>query len=240
MSIDRGQGQMTRTQPDLVGSGHPAKRGTAPDGGSSNRNGSATLADAALQSIVDLIRRGDLRPGAVVNEVDLAKRFAMSRGPVREALRRLQGRKLITREPFQRARVVKLGRREVLAIFELREALEGMACRLATARMTDEQLKELLLSANSEPTRDTPSDFHAILARNCGNARIEELLSTDLYDLLLLYRWISIGATGRLQQARREHRQIARAMIARKVELAESLIRSHIRRIGEALSREGD
>jgi DNA-binding GntR family transcriptional regulator len=232
---------MTRTQPNLVlGPWRSGQRATAPAAASPDRNGSATLADAALRSIVDLIRRGELRPGAVVNEVDLAKRFAMSRGPVREALRRLQGRKLITREPFQRARVVKLSRHDVLAIFELREALEGMACRLATARMTDAQLEQLVLSANAEPTRDTPSDFHAILARNCGNPRIEELLCTDLYDLLLLYRWLSIGATGRVQEARHEHWQIARAMLAKDADLAESLIRSHIRRIGEALAREED
>jgi DNA-binding GntR family transcriptional regulator len=232
--------QMTR-QPNLVVGPWRSREGaTGANSGAPDRNGAATLADAALRSIVDLIRRGELRPGAAANEVDLAKRFAMSRGPVREALRRLQGRKLITREPFQRARVVKLSRQDVLAIFELREALEGMACRLATVRMTDEQLEHLVLSANAEPTRDTPSDFHAILARNCGNARIEELLCTDLYDLLLLYRWLSIGATGRVQEARHEHWQIARAMLAKDADLAESLIRSHIRRIGEALAREDD
>jgi DNA-binding GntR family transcriptional regulator len=233
--------QMSRIHPNLVvGPWRSRKRATGADSASPDRNGSTTLADTALQSIVDLIRRGELRPGAVVNEVDLSKRFAMSRGPVREALRRLQGRKLITREPFQRARVAKLERRDVQAIFELREALEGMACRLATARMTDDQLEELVLSANAEPTRDTPSDFHAILARNCGNARIEELLCTDLYDFLLLYRWLSIGTTGRVQEARHEHWQIARAMQVKDADLAESLIRSHIRRIGEALAREDD
>lgn len=233
--------QVSRDEPKLgPGPWQPNKHTPVADSGAHDNSRTTTLADVALQSIVDLIRRGELRPGAVVNEVDLSKRFAMSRGPVREALRRLQGRKLITREPFQRARVVKLGRQEVLAIFELREALEAMACRLATTRMSDEGLEELTLSANAEPTRDTPSDFHAILARNCGNPRIEELLSTDLYDLLLLYRWQSIGAVGREQEARHEHWQIARAMQARDPALAESLIRSHIRRIGEALARAED
>jgi DNA-binding GntR family transcriptional regulator len=233
--------QMSRNRPKLVlGPSQPRTHTPAADSEALDNNRTTTLADAALQSIVDLIRRGELRPGAVVNEVDLSKRFAMSRGPVREALRRLQGRKLITREPFQRARVVKLDRRDLLAIFELREALEGMACRLATVRMTNEQLEQLVLSANAEPTRDTPSDFHAILAQNCGNARIAELLSTDLYDLLLLYRWLSIGAMGRVQEARHEHWQIARAMLAKDADLAESLIRSHIRRIGEALTRGED
>ena len=60
----------------------------------------------------------------------------MSRGPVREAVRRLEGRKLIVREAYQRARVVPLTLAHIKEIFELRECLEGMACRLAARRMT--------------------------------------------------------------------------------------------------------
>ncbi|WP_439548951.1 GntR family transcriptional regulator [Falsiroseomonas sp.] len=185
------------------------------------------LAERALEMILYLIRQGELAPGAELNELDLARRFGMSRGPVREAVRRLQGRKLVTREPYLRARIAALGLEELREIFELRECLEGMACRLATERLPD-----AVLRANRESMESpaTPAfDFHVAVAQGCGNARIAELLSVDLYDLVRLYRWRSGAVPGRREEARQEHWQIARAMEGRDALLAESLMRAHIR-----------
>lgn len=191
----------------------------------------ATLAEQALERILRLIRQGELAPGSEVNEVELARRFGMSRGPVREAVRRLQERKMVTREPYLRARVAALGLVELQEIFELRECLEGMACRLATERLPDAALTGLLQALDAAGTDGAPAfDFHTAIAQGSGNARIANLLSVELYDMVRLYRWRSGTLPGRRGEAREEHWQIATAMATRNRDLAESLMRSHIRR----------
>jgi DNA-binding GntR family transcriptional regulator len=203
-----------------------------------------TLADVALSNIMGLLKRGELRCGSIVNELDLAKRFKMSRGPVREAIRRLEGRKLITREAYQRARVIDLGPKQINEIFELREGLETMACRLATQRMTDRELAQLAEQINAANearehenyyTTEFRFSFHVAIAKGSGNGRIQELLCTELYDLVRLYRWSSGAPPGRSGGANQEHWQICRAMLARDEDLAASLMHTHIQRARQLL-----
>lgn len=195
-----------------------------------------TLAERAFEMILDLIRTGELAPGADLNEADVARRFAMSRGPVREAIRRLQGRKLVTREPYLRARVAALSVEDLQEIYELREALEGMACRLATERLSDEALRSIVESI--ETKRGRPDfDLHVSVAQGSGNVRVKELLSIDLYDMVRLHRWnVPDALPERRRELHDEHWQIARAMASRDSVLAESLMRAHIRRAWQVLS----
>ena len=101
---------------------------------------SMTLSDELFERILASIHASELPPGAVVNEAALAERFGVSRGPVREAVRRLQGIRMVSREPYMKASVVSFTGAEILELFQVREALEGMACRLAAERMTDKEL----------------------------------------------------------------------------------------------------
>lgn len=203
----------------------------------------ATLGDDVFERILELIYSCELPPGSFVNESVLAARFGVSRGPVREAVRRLQGIQLVSRESFMRARVIELKPRAVRELFEMREALEGYACRLAAQNMAIDEIDALTvaLDTNRLGLRDvdaaTPAvfDFHERIVRASGNQRIIEALCGDLYHLLRLYRRWS-GASGeRKSQAFTEHRQILMAMRNRDGELAESLMRSHIARAAENL-----
>lgn len=203
----------------------------------------ATLGDDVFERILELIYSCELPPGSFVNESVLAARFGVSRGPVREAVRRLQGIQLVSRESFMRARVIELKPRAVRELFEMREALEGYACRLAAQSMAIDEIDALTvaLDTNRLGLRDvdavTPAvfDFHERIVRASGNQRIIEALCGDLYHLLRLYRRWS-GASGeRKSQAFTEHRQILMAMRNRDGELAESLMRSHIARAAENL-----
>lgn len=202
----------------------------------------ATLAEQALTAITDLILSGELSLGSVVNEAELARRLNMSRGPIREAIRRLQGRNLVVRRPYQKARVIDFGLREIREIFELREALEGVACRLATQVMSDAELQKLADGIDAARLSNTrPSlDLHAEIARRCGNERVMNLLLNDLYYLLALYRRRAGDLPGRRPQAQGEHWQIVRAMMSRDAELAESLMRAHVRRATEHLTATTD
>jgi DNA-binding GntR family transcriptional regulator len=191
-----------------------------------------TLAERIFEQIFDLILTGELPLGGIVNEAILAERFSVSRGPVREAIRRLQGVRLVTREPYMKARVVQFSKRDLADIFELREAAEGMACRLATEKMLDVEIQELMdqveRSPQNNPGQRKEMDIHMRIARGCGNKRIETLLSEDIYHLMRIYRYQSGSEPGRWDRACEEHWQIAKAMQAREPRLAESLMRSHI------------
>jgi DNA-binding GntR family transcriptional regulator len=195
------------------------------------------LADAVFEQVLDAIYQGRLAPGSVVNEVALAQDFGVSRGPVREAVRRLQGIQLITREPYMKARVVTLSAESALELFQMRMALEGMACHLAARRMPDAEIDALL--AELQQNRAAPGavvfDFHERVVRASGNVRIVNALCGDLYHLLRVYRRHSGTVLERKDDAYDEHWQILRAIRSRDAELAESLMRSHIERAAHHL-----
>jgi len=196
-----------------------------------------TLVDRVFESIFDLLLKGEIPLGGVVNEAALAERFQVSRGPVREAVKRLQGRQLVVKEPYLKARVVDLSVADMIQIFQLREAVEGMSVRLATQVMSDAEMDALVEDfSTARASRDGPAlDVHVRIADGCGNARIRYLLCEELYYLLRLYRARSGKVPGRREDAFSEHWQILRAMKARDADLAESLMRAHIARATRAL-----
>jgi DNA-binding GntR family transcriptional regulator len=207
----------------------------------------ATMTDRAYNSIADAIVRGELKPGSRISEQALAQRFAIGRGPLREALRRLEGRKLVVVKPNAGARVVSLTPRDVVELFEIREVLEAQACQLATERMRDDELDALddLLDAHDlDPdsgratSRESAApDFHTAIIRGSKNNQLFSLLCSELFDLLRIYRVKSSGEAGRTEVAFREHREIAGAMRARDAERAAYLMRKHIRKSRSNLLR---
>ncbi len=202
-----------------------------------------TLADKAFDSIYGMIMSGELALGGVVNEVALSQKLEIGRGPIREAVQRLQGLRLVTREPYMRARVVSLSVRDMIEIFQLREAAEGMAARLAARHMSDEEIARLVENFERRragmpgPDGRAPDvfDLHVQIAEGSGNERIRHLLCEELYYLLRLYRRRSGALPGRRSEALDEHWQILRALQIRDPALAESLMRSHIGRATELL-----
>lgn len=216
---------------------------TQSDSDSSNAKGTS-LGETILRELLQRIYDGRLAPGAEINEAVIAEEFNVSRGPVREAVRRLQGLQLISREPYMKARVVVLSQDAVRELFEVRLALEGMACRLAAERMTDDEIQDLLreLEQDRQRTLDPVGksdvkvfDLHERIVRGSRNTRIIDALCGDLYHLLRLYRRLSGSVRERKSQAYAEHWQIVRALKARDGELAESLMRSHVSRAADHL-----
>ena len=205
----------------------------------------APLADIVFQRMLDGIYEGRLAPDSVINEVALAREFGVSRGPVREAVRRLQGIQIVTREPYLKARVVNMTAESALELFEMRMGLEGVACYLATRRMSDEDLDALqrdmemhYASQHSQNGQRSERrfDLHERVVRASGNRRIIAALCEDLYHLLRIYRRHSGSVLERKDDAYDEHWQIIRAMRSRDARLAESLMRSHIERAAQHIA----
>lgn len=199
-----------------------------------------TLAERVFHQLQDAIVRGELAPGSKITEPGLSKTYGISRGPLREAMRRLEAHRLIERVPHVGARVVKLSMKELLELFDVREALESMAARLAAQNMTREEIAGLrevlalherqadLKSGEAYYQREGDLDFHYRIVQGSHNRMLMTMLCDDLYYLVRLYRTQFSASGTRPQRAFVEHHRIVDAIEAGDAELAELLMRRHV------------
>ena len=101
-----------------------------------------TLSEHVFRKIQSAIVKDEIAPGSKISEPELARTYGISRGPLREAIHRLEGQKLLVRVPHVGARVVSLSHAELIELYEIRESLEGMACRLAAERMSQAEIEQ--------------------------------------------------------------------------------------------------
>ncbi len=206
-----------------------------------------TQSDRVFELIERALVSGEIPLGSRLGEEQLSRRFGVSRGPMREALRRLEGRGLVNRLPHAGVRVVALDPQDMAELYEVRASLEGLACRRAALEMSEagfDRLEALLHQHREEEAlRSDRSyhqdygelDFHYVLAKQCGSRRLEQLLCRDLYSLLRLFRFKTGRAPGRPLRAFVDHERILGAMRQRDAELAELLMRRHVAAAGEQL-----
>jgi len=207
----------------------------------------STLADTVFGQIRTAIVKGELPPGSKLNEPQLSRQYGISRGPLREAIRRLEGCKLVEITPNVGAKVISLDRQQTIEIYEIRESLEGLACRLAAQKAKPEDCINLRnLLANHEQQiqsengrlyyqKEGDLDFHYLIVQLSGNSRLFNLLCDELYHLLRLYRVQTSSSPSRPVQAFKEHHQIVDAIERGDGELAELLMRRHIASARETL-----
>ena len=197
--------------------------------------------------VIDDITSGVLPAGAKLSEPDLARALGVSRGPLREAIRLLEERRLVRCTPNLGARVAVHTPREVLAAYEVREALEGLAARLAARNMSDGERAELRTVYEQEVSaarsRGYHSDFHMHIVRGSHNEGLVRMLGEDHYHLHKLWRlrcrWLRFGG----ESSWSDHRRILEAIEFRDPECAEILMRRHVARLRleslEELARRG-
>ncbi len=209
---------------------------------------SATIADRIFDRLRQAIVEGEIPPGSKISEPVLAARYGISRGPLREAMRRLESTNLVDRKPNIGARVITLSSDQLLEIYVIREALEGMAARLAAQQMSDAaiaDLQQLLEQHRSEVARDGQTyfqqegdlDFHFRIVQGSGNRRLIDILCNDLYHLARMYRCQFGMKSDRVRDAIKEHELITDAIAEHDGELAEWLMRRHIRLSRRAVER---
>lgn len=190
--------------------------------------------------LIESIVNGEILPGSKISEPELARRFEVSRGPLREAIMRVEGLGLIERVPHVGARVITFSFEKLLELYAVREALEGMAARLAARYISDEEIHALeqLLSTHSEHIDQVEGssyfhqhgdfDFHYRIIKASRNSKLVALLCDELYHLLRMYRYQSPRSHSRPNEALNEHKFILQAIKNRDEELAEMLMRRHI------------
>ncbi len=201
----------------------------------------STAVDTLFHRLRGDIICGQIPAGSKINEAELSRQYNVGRSTVREALARLVSACLVSRKANAGARVIELSVDGLLEIYHVREALEGMACRLAAQNMSAAEISELqqLLEEHMENSelqegrayyqKEGDLDFHYRLVKGSANRELIRLLCDELYAKVRMYRYQFGMLSPRASDAFSEHRHIVQAIVDRDGEMAEMLMRRHIR-----------
>ena len=197
-----------------------------------------TLWQRVHDHLRDEIISGGLTPGTVLHEVALAGSLGVSRGPIREALGRLGAEGLVTIRPRRGAVVRALSNEEFIEAYQVREALEMMAVRLAVPKLTAEDLaamerliEEMALRASAGDVQgffEANTEFHQRFFEVAGNRMLADLYR-QLRGQIDRHRLRSLELRGDLRRSIAEHTAILSAAKTGDVERAVHLACDHIR-----------
>jgi len=200
----------------------------------------STLSEGVFQNLKEEIVLGNIPQGQKISEVNLATRFNISRGPLREALRQLESINLIERTPHSGSKVISLTYSKIRELYQIREAMEGYATRLASVAMTQSDIDGLyrLLDQHNEQIQSSGDhiyiqeegnlDFHYYIYSKCNNQWLFDYIDNKLYQLLRMCRQHTAKISSRADLGLIEHTAIVNAISNRDAEFSEILMRRHI------------
>jgi DNA-binding GntR family transcriptional regulator len=215
-----------------------------PDTGWEQIERGLSLSEKTYVRLKEIIISTDLKPGQVINEIDLARRLGISRSPLREALRQLQEEGLVD-TCGRGMRVAPVTRRGVIELYELRLALESFAARKAAGRIgwqeIDAAQAELektaqpLARGDVRPFTNLDFQFHDIYVRSCGNSVLVDRIGRLRDHLRRIWRHVGIRVA-HTEMAYREHSDILEAMRSGDPVRLQSAVEKHIAGVGERVA----
>ena len=194
-----------------------------------------TLSEKVYDRLKELIMDGELERGTKITETSIAKMFDVSPTPVREAFRRLASDGLIEVASWKGVIVKGIEQKDLLEIYECREALEGMVGKLAVRNITEEDieiLEGILERCNDAETPEIlielNTEFHNELLRIARNERLSKLLN-ELMVVILYDRDISGRYSVRRKEIVAEHLDILKYLKKKDEKKVSELMSKHIR-----------
>ena len=196
--------------------------------------------DYVLNHLREGILQGRYAPGQRLIEADLTHELGISRGPLREALRRLSADNLLEIVPNRGAIVRRLSMREMLELFAIRIALESHAAREATIALADPptrtrfeaEIRPIWATAKRAPGPgyiEENKAFHQALIRATDNERLLAL-TTQMQLPLIMFQLNGMLTESNIAASVVEHRAIATAMLDGDAEAAAARARAHLER----------
>jgi DNA-binding GntR family transcriptional regulator len=206
-----------------------------------------SLSDVVFHDIRELIETGKILPGSKISEASLANKLNVSRVPIRDAMVRLESCGLVERQLNVGARVVTLSFHKLIDIYHIRERLEGLAARFCAENISRGGLDKLqgLLLSQSKNIEEMQTyyqkggdlDIHYLIVNYCNNKHLIKLFNESLYYLIRVYRF-QFGMRGsRVDGAYQEHKAVIDAIGNGDGEMAELLMRQHIRLSRNSIER---
>lgn len=204
------------------------------------------LADTVYEELRRALLAREFDPGEPLTEHQLSRRFRVSRTPIREALGKLERDHLVRVIPKKGTFVCTLSHDEIRELYEIREALEALALRLAAPHLDRGELAGFearfreLRGCGARVTyrelRPLGEEFHRYLLKRADNARLLELLE-QLRERIQSVWTMSMLAPRRVQGLVTEHLAIIDALKRDRVARAERLMVAHVRRVRDAIFR---
>jgi DNA-binding GntR family transcriptional regulator len=199
-----------------------------------------SLAAVAYGQLRTMLFTGDLPPGALIQERRLAEQLGLSRTPVRDALSRLEGERLLSRNG-RLLFVATVSVREIIDILHIRRLIEGDAARMAATRMATGQIEAIRVAIIGMENGGLVTDdahwanddlLHLGIADASGNRELSRLIGelrqkTRMFGLTRLPE--------RFDRGKDEHLAILDAIAARDCNAAEDLMRLHLDRARNAI-----
>jgi DNA-binding GntR family transcriptional regulator len=217
-----------------------------------------TKADELALALEEAIVSGEIEPGTILRQEHLSDQYAVSRTPVREALRRLSALGLVSFEPNRGVRVRTVSRDELREAFLVRAELESLATALATPRFTSEDLYDLEVAEYrfSELTEElrrsarkgthggklvgdwvrANHDFHDVIYARAGAPYVVRLAKSARRTFFGQAVWaVGAGLDDLYEKNDRQHTAIRSAIAAGSAEGARALAREHVLSSGNLL-----
>lgn len=218
---------------------------STPDTGP-ERTKRVTRAEGLRNLLADEIVNGRLAPGASLEEADLARRFGVSRTPVREAIRDLAASGLVEVRPHRSAVVSRPSLQQVYGMFEMLGELEALCAHFAAARMSvaerrqleelHMQLSELVRNGDPQNYHHGNEEFHALIYAGSHNDYLEEMtLSTR--TRISPFSQAQFRTLGRLALSHAEHERVVTAIMRGDQAMAMTEMRGHIATVEVAYER---
>ena len=212
------------------------------------------MGELAHKAIRDAILSGEFDQGTRLNQDELARRLGVSRGPIRDALNRLEAEGLV--KMLSRAGgvvVAETSEREMVDIYELRAILDSASTRLAAERLSEEDLRRLheVVQETERVTnaRDLSgivqahAEFHYHIYAACGNAELTRV-ARNLWDRSYRFRVLALSSEENARRGLAQHAAILVALQARDPQRAAALAEEHnqasIRHLRSRVTRRGD
>ncbi|HNR05513.1 MAG TPA: GntR family transcriptional regulator [Bacillota bacterium] len=204
------------------------------------------LREVVFNSIRGAIISGVLKPGERLMEVQLAEKMGVSRTPIREAIRKLELEGLVVMIARKGAYVADLSIKNITDVLEVRAVLEGLASGLAALRMTEEEIKDLELTArhfeqamNSndvEGVIQTDIEFHEKIFKATRNEKLLQL-TNSLMEQVQRFRVMYLNKAIKSTNLIKEHYKIVEAISRRNREMAENIAKIHIQNAEKDMMR---
>lgn len=210
-----------------------------------NRLRRSNLSHDAYEFLRDLFLNGDrYEAGDKISVEELSRELGVSRTPLWGAINRLEAEGVVEVVPRQGVYLIKYDLKKALEIYVAREALEGMAARLAAKRITDTDVAALNLLIDEQRAAIARNDlelyytsaleFHESIVRIADNPTLERLLESILARIRVM-RIQQTAIPTHLPHSCEDHARVLAALSLRDPELAESRARSHIRDLAEEM-----
>lgn len=218
--------------------------------GSGSDQGGLPAGERVVRHLLRGIVNARFAPGQRLIEAELTAELGVSRGPVREAFRRLAAEGLVEVVPNRGAVVRRLSKRETVELFQVRTELEALAARLAAGRVADPSVRSAFERDAASIWREEPRV--SVQAYNLENRRFHEALFTaagngELVAInrrlqlpLIMFRASAALTPVSLSDSVTEHRTIAASVLNGDAAAADSAIRAHLARAAALLETAPD